>query len=456
MPALGGPERKLVDLVCWSGTAGYANWTPDGKSLVFEDSCIPDGPISIVVFSLETGVKRCLAAPPSNEFVDRGPVLSPDGKTVAFLTSDVIAAASDIYTVPLAGGKPRRLTFENKHMGRVMWAGDGQHICFDSDRSGLGRLWRIPAGGGAIEPETTYPSLGWLSRDGRRLAYQDASGSTSIWRADLSRAGGPVLGVKPTISAPYEDLQAQPSSDGRRIVFTSARTGKFEIWKSDVDGSDQVQLTSLGGSAGSPRWSPDGKWIAYDYRPATRGQIYLMDADGRNQRQITSGDYENVVPSWSHDGTAIYFTSTRTGDNQIWKRELATGRETQITRQGGDCAVESYDAKTLYYTKVDGGGIWSVPVAGGEELQITEALHRGYRGYFAVTDFGLYMVDSETKPGPAIMYYSFQTRRLTSVLPLKQDVVTWSTNNLAATRDGRTILFVQLEHKSSIIMVEYQ
>ena len=462
VPALGGPERKLVDVACWSAAAGFANWTADGKSLVLADHCVPGGPIAIVVFSLETGVKRCLSAPPSNEFGDWNPILSPDQQTVAFMTRDQNAARSDIYTVPLAGGSPRQLTDENETAAGLMWSADGQYLSFASSRRGVGGVWRVPAAGGAIEPETTYGKLGSLSRDGKHLLYMDGSGSESTWRAELSSAGGRVLDLKPILSAAYEDENPQLSPDGHQIVFTSFRSAKgSEIWTSNADGGDQFRLTSFGrGFAGTPRWSPDGKWVAFDYQPDAHGQIYLVDAAGRNLRQITSGGYDNVVPSWSRDGAAIYFSSNRTGAQQIWRRELATGRDTQVTRHGGLGAFESFDAKTLYYSKGDGGGIWSIPVAGGQavgdkEQHITAALHPSYWGDYAVIDSGLYLVDSEAKPRPTIMYYDFQTRRLTPVLIPKHNFPYWSPS-FAASRDGRTMLFVQQEHRCTIIMVEYQ
>src|SRR6266567_5614610 len=80
IPALGGPERKLTDVACPWGDAGSAQWTADGKSLVLADRCTPDAPKGIVVFSLQTGEKRCLHSPAYGN-----PVLSPDQKTVAFL-----------------------------------------------------------------------------------------------------------------------------------------------------------------------------------------------------------------------------------------------------------------------------------------------------------------------------------------------------------------------------------
>jgi Tol biopolymer transport system component len=452
VPALGGPERKLTDVACTLGDVGYPNWTSDGKSLVLSDRCVPDGPKGVVVFSLETGEKRCLTAPPAGNVGDLGPTLSPDQKTVAFIRMPT-ALVHDIYTIPLAGGNLQRLTDENKFIGGLMWAADGQSIIFDSSRSGFGRLWRISAKGGPIEPETTYPAVGALSRDGRRLAYANGSRSSSIWRANLSRAGGQVISQSRIIATQGTNDAAQLSLDGHQIVFGSQRTGRREIWKSNADGSGPVQLTSFEGHAGTPRWSPDSKWIAFDYRPENHSHVYLIDAEGRNLRMVVSGEYENGVASWSRDGASLYFASNRTGEWQVWRRELATGRETQMTHHGGKAAFESFDGKTLYYSKLDGAGVWTVPVAGGEERRITQAPHLGYWGHFAVTDAGLYLVDADAEPGPMIMYYDFQTRRTKPVLVLKKDPLAW-TANLSASRDGRTVLFVQAESKSAIFMAE--
>jgi Tol biopolymer transport system component len=207
------------------------------------------------------------------------------------------------------------------------------------------------------------------------------------------------------------------------------------------------------GFPGTPRWSPDDRWIVFDYHDPTHTQIYLVDSEGRNLHRITSGNYENVVPSWSRDGATIYFASNRTGDWQVWKHALATGAETQVTRHGGFAAFESYDAKTVYYSKFTGGGIWSVPPNGGEERHLTEALHLGDWGNFTVTEVGIYLVDSSTEPGPTILYYTFQNRRTTPVVMLKQNALA-GTSNLSSSRDGRTILYAQSECKGSILMAE--
>jgi Tol biopolymer transport system component len=456
VPALGGSERKLTDVVCHAREEGHPQWTADGKSLVIADRCNADGPSGIVVFSLATGEKRCLHSPPHSDAGDMLPTLSPDGKDVAFIAEST-RGRSDLYIVALAGGNLRRLTNEGKSIMNLMWATDGRHISFDSARSGLVREWRISRAGGNIEPETKFPGVGTLSRDGRRLAFVEPPdpwrfSSTQVWRAELSSAGGQVLSLNPILTSGGFNGGMQPSPDGRQIVFTSPRSGRPEIWKSSADGNDPVQLTFFNGQAGTARWSPDNHWITFDSR-SEHSQVFVMDAEGRNLHRITSGDYNNLIPSWSRDGASIYFASNRTGNRQVWKRNLASGQEEQLTRQGGFAAFESYDGKMLYYSRFEGGGIWRVPVDGGPEERITEGLHLAYWGDFAVTETGLYLLDVDANPSPTILYYDFQTRQLTPVLRLKQNPIPWSAN-LAASRDGRTLFFAEGDSKSSITMVE--
>ena len=93
-----------------------------------------------------------------------------------------------------------------------------------------------------------------------------------------------------------------------------------------------------------------------------------------------------------------------------------------------------------------------MPAGGGEERQVTDALHRGYWGHFAVTDAGIYLLNSDAAPKPTIMFYNFQTKLLTPVLQL-ENPVPWLAN-LAASRDGRTVLFAQESGHSSITMAE--
>jgi Tol biopolymer transport system component/DNA-binding winged helix-turn-helix (wHTH) protein len=464
MSALGGPEHRITDVPCPYGYFPPFSWTSDEGSVVLADRCVSGGPIGIVVFSTEIGAKRCLVALAKDEELgDSGPVLSPDGQTVAFVKvrtgGSLSSSPGDLYSVRLTGGVPTRLTTDNSSIGAFMWTADGKFICFNSARGGTERTWRVPVGGGAIEPETKYPGVGSLSRDGSRLVYPGPSAfmGSSVWRAELSSEGGAVIGKRQLLPDSALDYGPQPSPDGRQIVFESMRSGHDEIWKNNADGSDPRKLTSLRGAAGTPRWSTDGKWIVFDYLPENQihRQIFVVDEEGRNLHMVVSGNYLNGVASWSRDGKGIYFTSDRTGSFQIWRHELATGRETQITYDGGFACFESFDGNTLYFSKLSGGGIWAMPASGGVVEHVTAALHFGYWGEFAVTENGLYLVNSDADPGPALMYYSFRTRQLKPILNLNgpAKAVPWSAN-LGVSRDGRTVLVVLGTFRSSLVMAE--
>jgi Tol biopolymer transport system component len=394
--ALGGPERRLTNGECPYWIAGRPIWI--GKSILVRDRCTPGSPPGLVLFWLETGTKKCLHDPPPGGLGDSDRAVSPDQQSVAFIGS-ASTFRNEIYTVPIQGGPAKRITFDASNITELMWSPDGKYLIFNSSRGGLPAVWRVPAAGGPVEPETVYPEVGTLTHDGSRLAYVEPGPffrtTSEIWRADLAGSGGPVKTLKKILDSSGGNDSPQPSPSKFELAFSSYRTGAGEIWKSDLNGNQPVQLTSFGGHAGTPRWSPDGKWICFDFGTDTHSQIYVVDSEGRNAHALTSGESENLVPSWSKDGAYIYFASNRTGEYQIWKLKLATGAVKQITHQGGFAALESYDSKDLYFTKFIGAGVWTVPMDGGPETRITEAPHVGYWGHFAVTERGIYLLDAD-------------------------------------------------------------
>ncbi|MBC7897729.1 MAG: PD40 domain-containing protein [Cytophagaceae bacterium] len=119
------------------------------------------------------------------------------------------------------------------------------------------------------------------------------------------------------------------SPDGRKIVFTSLKDGDLEIYTMNADGSDVRRLTNTPGYDGGPWWSPDGTRIVYrahhpsdsaqlaDYRRLlgqnmvrpSRVELYVMNADGSDQRQVTALGGANFGPSWTPDGKRIIFSS---------------------------------------------------------------------------------------------------------------------------------------------------
>jgi Tol biopolymer transport system component/DNA-binding winged helix-turn-helix (wHTH) protein len=460
VPTLGGAPRRLADLACAFGiAAGWPLWSADGESLFITDSCHPNGPSSVMQLSLSTGRKECLSEPVTRNGGDEQLALSPNQKMLAFVRMSP-SDHSDIFTFSLSSRALHQITAEGKAVRALMWSADGQNIIFRSSRAGVAQVWRVPAAGGPIERETSYPAVGSLTSDGHRMAFVKNQGSwpTSITEVRLSSPGGGVLGTKDAVATANLNDSPQLSPDRGQIVFASDPAddedyGGGEIWKIDRDGTDAQQLTSTGTGAGTPRWSPDANKIAYDNHPGSHAQIWEMDADGRNQSALISDHSNNVVPSFSRDGRWLYFASDRTGRYEMWKKELDSGREIQVTDHGGFNGLESTDGKDLYYSQISGSGVWTVPVGGGVERRLTNAPHFYYWGWFTVCAYGLYLLDTDQPGGPEILFYNFHDRRLKPVFTLSKNPLPWSAN-LTSSPDGRTLLFVQYKKTSSIVMVE--
>jgi Tol biopolymer transport system component len=458
VPALGGAERELTDISCIFSMPGPLAWLPDDKGILILDRCSPTGPFGVVLFILATGEKQCLTHSGSQNALDSAYnfSLSPDGGTIAFIASATAACFGDIYTVPLSGGAPHRLTAEGYCLGDFMWTPDSKSIVFVSIRGTLPSLWRISSSGGPMQREATYPAVGSFSKDGRLLAYseQTSKEDSAIWRADLTAPGGPVLDNRKLIQSQYPEFCPEPSPDGARVVWTSERTGFGELWMRGATGGSPLQLTHLGGHSGLPGWSSDGKWIVFDDNNGNDDQIFIIDADGRNLHPITGGAYDNGMPSWSRDGRFVYFNSKRTGSFEIWKHSLENGAEVQLTRHGGFDPVESYDGQTTYFSKVDEAGIWRMPASGGtESLVVAGKPQAGYFGYWAITQTGLYLLNTEAEPGPRIEFYNFATHRTSPVFTLERKPTPMEPS-LGATADGKTIYYTQFDSQSVIKMME--
>ena len=101
------------------------------------------------------------------------------------------------------------------------------------------------------------------------------------------------------------------SPDGTQVVFQSNRTGRYEIYVMNLDGSDVRQLTDRPGDNVTPSWSPDGSSLAFAANIGDNSDIYLMNADGSDVRRLTEHPGDDSHPHWSADGERIIFNSPR-------------------------------------------------------------------------------------------------------------------------------------------------
>jgi len=457
IPALGGAERKVRD-THWEERDFYQvffyfgriSWSPDGKLLAFSDRTSSNEPTAIYLLSLSSLSARRLTAPGFPG--DYNPAFSPDGQTLAFNRGS--HGITSIYTLPVVGGEERRVITGPQYGWGLTWTPDGRDIVFGKAGwlASSGWLWKISARGGDPErlqfgQEGTEPSI-----RGNRLVYARQVANLNIWRKQLDSLHSSVP-VDRFLSSTTIETGPQYSPDGSRIVFESTRSGSYEVWMCRSDGSNLSQLTHFNTVTGTPRWSPDGKQIAFDSRAPGNADIYVMDSRGGSVRQLTADAATDVVPSWSRDGRWIYFASDRSSGWEIWKMPSAGGPAVQVTRHGGYSAFEAPDGKFLYYTKYPAApGVWRIPTSGGEETEVIAALEPEYWGYWAVVENGIYYLDTTEKP--AIAFFDFTTHRARRVFALENRPAREATG-LAASPDGQTILYTQLDALSrDIVLVE--
>jgi serine/threonine protein kinase/Tol biopolymer transport system component len=462
----GGTERKVGE-----GGRGVS-WSPDSKLLAMvsvpatASAAQPAGPAdpgSIFLLSVETGQRLRRITTPVAPASDRLPVFSPDGQYIAYHHLPN-GANSELYVVPVTGGPPRQLTFDNRSISGLTWTTDSREIVYTANRGGGAGLWRLPVEGGAPERipiAGQNPRDAVISRQGNRLAYTETYEDTNVYFSDgPGFAGQATPGkfgeLKLLLASTRIDVSQQFSPDGEKIVFVSARTGSEEVWVCQRDGSQLVQLTHFDGSTvGSPRWSPDGRWIAFDAgSTGNHPEVYVISAADGAPRNFTNAASFDVMPSWSSDGRWLYFSSNRSGKRELWKQPVEDGSAVQVTRSGAFEGMEAPDGR-IYFTKGRGVyGIWSMPVAGGAEAPVPELSQAGYWRSWGVLKEGLYFISKEAAPRQTIRFFSFATRRITPLLEVEKEAL-WYAGGLSLAPDGRRLLYTQMDHfVNDILLVE--
>ena len=120
--------------------------------------------------------------------------------------------------------------------------------------------------------------------------------------------------------SPHEALEvlASWSLDGEQALFYTNRDDRWQIYRMDADGANQVNLSNNEANDSFPSWSPDGRQILFFSDRDDNNEIYLMDTDGSNPVNLTNDPANDRWASWSPDGTQIVFESNRDGNSEIY------------------------------------------------------------------------------------------------------------------------------------------
>jgi Tol biopolymer transport system component len=455
IPADGGDTRLIAE----SGTppdadkpAPAVSWAPDGKSLAvvqFEE----EKPAAIATVSASGGKLQVISKPIEGTEGDDTPAFSPSGSTLAFVRH--AQNGSDIFLCEPNGANPHAATFDGKNVRGISWSHDGQDLVYSSDRARGWALWRVPAYGGAPRELTIAGNQAYYPAVGRnRLVYTDSPVLSSIWRATLGAGdASTATDDRPIIRSIGRETSPAYSPDGTKIVNVSAETNYEEIFLSDADGHNRVQLTHLEGPhIGRLRWAPDSKTLIYDASSDHGTEVFLLTATPGSKPQRVLLNANNA--SISRDGKRIYFQSR----GQIWKSDIHGANPEALTdERGAGQPVESFDGKTIFF-RGRRNTFESVPVEGGEAKEVIVPDH----DLVWVTTIqpvkkGVYFTEFERSSRSVVVsFYDFATKKNTVAFRMKTTRMGFDMGNytvFSVSPDGTHILYPRVDQSQTNLML---
>ena len=401
------------------------------------------------------------------KFVGVGGVeLSPDGRTAVITVGrpnyDADKNETELWTVDVATGAQRQLTFGRHPAGGGKFAPDGKTLAFLApDSTGENQIWLLPMNGG----------------EARRLTSQRTGVEHFSWRPD-SRA------------IAYAAADSEPARQGEAKHLTTFQVGAQDlflreniqpqhIWLVNTDSATPRRLTSGAWSLefvlppSSPpsalSWSPDGSEIAFVAVVAPESgkldsvHVQVLNVATGAIRSLTEARRFENNPVFSPDGSTIAYWYPREGrgdlvwENEVWVAPAKGGAGRSLTRaldRNLFGAQWMPDGKSLLIAGNDRAsvGAWIQPLDGAaRRLDLGDLVINGAFGYdIAVAEKSPVIAFTATAPNrPSELYVmdspTAKPRRLTDFNAWAQDVawggmerVTWKSDNFES--DGVLVL----------------
>jgi len=337
--------------------------SPDGKWVAYTVS-IPSlednrNVARIWVADARTGKTRAVTNGPGS---DRQPRWSPDGKTLAFISTRENGA--QVWVMPIAGGDARKVSSLADGASDPVWLSDGSGLIVTSDIK-----W--PVNQEIDQRNGEYPTEAriWTGLMWRHWDDFRAGKRQHLFRVDLATGKGtditPIDHDVPTI-ATSGDGDVAVALDARTIAFamhrdtTVADNTNVDIYLIQSDGSEMRQLTASPGADNTPRFSPDGRYISYLSMEragfeADRERLMLIENPlGRSARppvEATAGWNLSIGSYiWCPNSKCIYAVVEERGRDKIYRIDLPSFRRSVVVSDGVNTAVQvGLDNKTLVY-----------------------------------------------------------------------------------------------------------
>jgi eukaryotic-like serine/threonine-protein kinase len=396
--------RKWPQRYAWDALS-RPEWTADNQTLMlpivnstpsYNGDTSSNYSVTLYEKNVTTGAEHTI--PLSEQKFDEVGRVTVDagGNGVIMLAKAHGAAFVQIWQL-LRDGTQRTVTNDLSDYRELSLRADGSALITVQTQT-LARLWQLrpnesrptPIGSGT----SRYYDLS-TTPDEKILYASDASGIADIF--EMAARGGD---ERPLTSAGGRNYAPVVAPDNRYIVFHSNRTGVFQIWRINRDGSSPKQLTFEQTESTWPTFSPDGKWIYYQHSDSINPYtLWRVSIDGGAPEKVTDG--MAIRPAVSPDGKLIAFWYNDQQQNSRWRLKVINfeGGATfnifdvaQTVQVQWDTPLHwSPDGKYLVYVDHAGGfdNLWGQPIDGGAPKQLTKFDESKIFAYGWLKDGGL-------------------------------------------------------------------
>jgi Tol biopolymer transport system component/predicted Ser/Thr protein kinase len=403
VPTLGGEVSVVLR------DAAYPVWSPTGNRIAFIQVVGPGTTIALATARTDgSDLRQLLMADAAYPFL-RYPAWSPDGATVAVIRGTG-GVAGEIWLLSADREQLRRLSNDRAAVfsDQPVFTSDGRSVVHSSNRGGATNIWSVPLDGGSPVRLTTGPGPDESPTvaKGGEIAFVNSRWRNGLITHDLASGKSRLLLThSPFLWGPAF------SPDGRELAFSRGEIdGQWHVWVMPAVGGPARQLTS--GTLGElyPIYTPDGQSVVYHTWGAPR-RIWRIPRAGGPPIPLTPADLDATFADISPDGTTLVFVVTeQKARERVYTLRLAEGRPRLLTASPASVPRWSPDGKWIAFAadRGYGGGIFVVRPDGTDERRLTQTggwpvwrPDSRHIGYATIAPDGRQQIETIALDGPA-------------------------------------------------------